>query len=678
MSNPFLDFTGLPPFDQLRPEAVEPAITTLIQENRALLARLETVQDPRWDNFVRPLEEADERLSRAWGLVGHLKAVVNSPEWVEAHDACLNEVTRYFGELSQNEALYQGYRSIREGLEFGQLSPARQRIVERELMHFRLGGAQLNAEDKKRFLEIQERLAELSSRFEQNLLDTMNHFTLSVTRAEALAGIPDEVVEAAAKRAEAAGQSGWLFNLHAPCYVPVMQYAKDRELRAEMYRAYATRASEFGNSQWDNSPVMEELLRLRQEEAGLLGYANYAEVSLEPKMASTVPEVLGFLRDLAQRSRPYALRDWQDLARYAQEALQLEGLEPWDVAWVAEQLRQARYAYSDLEVKAYFPEDRVLQGLFGLVEKLYGLSVVPATAPLWHADARFYQIRNSKEELVGEFYLDLYARNGKQGGAWADGIRARRRLADGSFQIPLSCLICNFSAPGESGVATFTFDDVITLFHEFGHGLHHMLTQVEDLAVSGTHGVEWDAVELPSQFMENFCWEWDVLQAMTRHEKTGEALPRALYERMVAARHFQSGMQTVRQLEFSLFDLELHAQSGAGESPLQLLARIREEVAVVHPPHWHRFPNSFSHIFAGGYAAGYYSYKWAEVLSSDAYGLFEERGILDPVTGQRFWQEILGTGGSRPAMESFRAFRGREPDISAFLRHNGLTEALAA
>jgi oligopeptidase A len=676
MNNPFLNFSGLPPFEQLRPELVQPAISQLIQENRALLAQLETVAEPSWQNFVAPLEQADERLSRAWGLVGHLKAVVNSPEWVEAHDACLGEVTRYFGELSQNPALYQGFRQIREGSGFAALSPARQRIVERELMHFRLGGAELNATDKKRFLEIQERLAELSSRFEQNLLDTMNHFTLAISRSEQLEGMPPEVVAAAAQRAKDSGQAGWLLNLHAPCYVPVMQYAKDRTLRQEMYRAYATRASEFGASEWDNSPVMNELLQLRQEEANLLGYANYAEVSLQPKMASTVPEVLDFLRDLARRSRPYAERDWQDLSGFARQELGLETMEPWDVAWVGEQLRQARYAYSDLEVKAYFPEDKVREGLFGLVQKLYGLSAVPAEAALWHPDARFYQLKNAQQQVVGEFYLDLYARNGKQGGAWADGLRARRKLADGSFQIPLSALICNFSGPGESGVAYFTFDDVITLFHEFGHGLHHMLTQVEDLAVSGTHGVEWDAVELPSQFMENFCWEWEVLVAMTRHEKTGLPLPRALFERMVAARHFQSGMQTVRQLEFSLFDMELHAQNATCESPLELLGRIRQEVAVVHPPHWHRFPNSFSHIFAGGYAAGYYSYKWAEVLSSDAYGLFEERGILDPVTGHAFWQEILGTGGSRPAMESFRAFRGREPDISAFLRHNGLSEPL--
>jgi oligopeptidase A len=676
MNNPFLNFSGLPPFEQLRPEFVEPAIAQLIQENRALLAQLETVAEPSWQNFVAPLEDADERLSRAWGLVGHLKAVVNSPEWVEAHDACLGEVTRYFGELSQNPALYQGFRQIRQGSGFADLSPARQRIVERELMHFRLGGAELNATDKKRFLEIQERLAELSSRFEQNLLDTMNHFTLAITSQGQLEGVPAEVVAAAAQRAKASGQTGWLLNLHAPCYVPVMQYAKDRTLRQEMYRAYATRASEFGASEWDNSPVMTELLQLRQEEANLLGYANYAEVSLQPKMASTVPEVLDFLRDLARRSRPYAEKDWRDLSDFARQELGLEAMEPWDVAWVGEQLRQARYAYSDLEVKAYFPEDKVLEGLFGLVQKLYGLSALPMPAPLWQPDARFYQLKNAQQQVVGEFYLDLYARNGKQGGAWADGLRARRKLADGSFQIPLSALICNFSGPGESGVAYFTFDDVITLFHEFGHGLHHMLTQVEDLAVSGTHGVEWDAVELPSQFMENFCWEWDVLVAMTRHEKTGEPLPRALFERMVAARHFQSGMQTVRQLEFSLFDMELHAQGANCGSPLELLGRIRQEVAVVHPPHWHRFPNSFSHIFAGGYAAGYYSYKWAEVLSSDAYGLFEERGILDPVTGHAFWQEILGTGGSRPAMESFRAFRGREPDISAFLRHNGLSEPL--
>lgn len=678
MNNPFLKIEGLPAFDQLRPELVEPAITQLIGDNRALLKQLERVEAPNWDNFVGPLEEAGERLSYAWGLVGHLKAVANSPEWVAAHDACLNEVTRYFGELSQNQALYQGYRQIREGAGFEKLSAARQRIVERELLYFRLGGAELAPAHKKRFLEIQERLAELSSRFEQNLLDTMNHFTLAIAEEKRLDGLPPEVVAAAWRRAADAGKTGWLLNLHAPCYLPVMQYGCDRALREEMYRAYATRASEFGAGEWDNTKVIEELLALRTEEAHLLGYANYAEVSLQPKMAGSVAEVLNFLRDLARRSHPYAQRDWRELCQFARTELGLAEPEPWDVAWISERLRQQRYDYSDLEVKSYFPEDRVLQGLFGLVNKLYGLEVEAADAPRWHADARFYRLFDRNHQLVGEFYFDLYARNGKQGGAWADGLRSRRRRRDGALQLPLSALICNFSAPNEQGVATFTFDDVITLFHEFGHGLHHMLTQVEDLAVSGTHGVEWDAVELPSQFMENFCWEWEVLESMTRHEKTGKPLPRDLFERMVAARHFQSGMQTVRQLEFSLFDLELHAQSSGAESPLQLLERIREEVAVLRPPHWHRFPHSFSHIFAGGYAAGYYSYKWAEVLSSDAYSLFEEQGILDPVTGHRFWQEILGTGGSRPAMESFRAFRGREPDISAFLRHNGLSEPLSA
>jgi len=672
--NPLLDFTGLPRFAEIRPEHVAPAIDQLLAENRALIARqLSDEVPPVWDDFVLPMEDANERLSRAWGPVGHLNAVMNSPELREAYNAALPKITQYYAELGQNLALFQKFKALRGSPEFGTLSAARKKIIENELRDFRLGGAELPEDKKARYLELQERLAELSSRFSDNLLDATNDFTLIIENRNELNGLPEDVLQAAQAAAREKNENGWLFTLKAPSYMPVMQFADNRTLREKMYRAYGTRASEFGRPEWDNTQLMEEIVKLRGEEASLLGFANFGELSLQSKMAESPQQVISFVRELADRARPFAEKDLAELRDFARAELGLDELQAWDIGYASEKLREKRYAFSEQEVKQYFPENSVLPGMFRLVETLYGLQIVLSTAPVWHDDVRFYDIRDARGQRVGQFYLDLYARSSKRGGAWMDDVIARRRLATG-IQTPVAYLNCNFSAPVGGKPALFTHDEVITLFHEFGHGLHHLLTEVEDLAVSGINGVEWDAVELPSQFMENFCWEWEVLHGMTRHAESGEKLPRALFEKMLAAKNFQSGLQTLRQIEFALFDMLMHSnfEPGGAKSILQLLDEVRAEVAVLIPPAFHRFPHSFSHIFSGGYAAGYYSYKWAEVLSADAYSLFEENGVLNPDVGARFRSEILARGGSRDSMASFSAFRGREPSIDALLRHNGL------
>jgi oligopeptidase A len=676
MQNPLLQFSGLPQFDQVRPEHVTPAITQLLDEARTLIDTLgQSTEKPGWDNFARPLEDMEERISRAWSQVSHMNSVVNTPELREAYNENLPVLTAFYADISQNEALYAKFRALRADPSFDTLSAAQRKIIDNELRDFRLGGAELPEDKKARFKEIQEALSSLSARFEENLLDTTNDFAHFVEHESDLAGIPEDALQAAREAAEADGKSGWKFTLHFPSYMPVLQYADNRALREKLYFAYATRASEFGKAEWDNTALIKEILELRAESAHLLGYANYAEVSLTTKMAQTAPQVLDFLRTLAVRARPFAEKDMQELQAYAAEKAGLPQLEAWDVAYVSEKLREEKYAFSDQEVKQYFPEPQVLHGLFKVVETIYGVHVRQSEAPVWHKDVSFYDINDHDGHMIGRFYLDLYARNGKRGGAWMDEAITRRRKAQG-IETPVAFLTCNFSAPVGNKPALFTHDEVITMFHEFGHGLHHLLTKVEEYGVSGIKGVEWDAVELPSQFMENFCWEWDVLRHMTRHVDTGAHLPKALFDKMVAAKNFQAGMQTVRQIEFSLFDMLLHSDFDpkGDKTPLQLLEEVRDEVAVVRPPQWNRFPNNFSHIFAGGYAAGYYSYKWAEVLSADAYSLFEENGVLSEETGHRFWSEILAQGGVRPALESFIAFRGREPTIDALLRHNGMTE----
>ena len=672
MQNPLLDFTGLPRFAELKPAHVTPAIDTLLGEARAAVAHAERAPAV-WEEFVTPLEDANERLGRAWGQVAHLHAVLDSPELRAAYNENLPKVTQYWTELGQNHALFEKYRALRAAAAFASLEPARRRIVENALRDFRLGGAELPADKKPRYAQIQDELARLSAKFSENLLDATNAWTLVIEDERRLAGIPADVLQAARQD----GGRGWKFTLHMPSYLPVMQYAEDRALREEMYRASATRAAEFGKPELDNTPLIARILPLRHEAARLLGYASYAEVSLVPKMADSPSQVLGFLEDLAVRARPYAERDLVELREFARDELGLPRLEAWDLAYASEKLRQKRYAFSDQEVKQHFPEDAVLAGLFRLVETLYGVRVTPAAAPVWHEDARFFDLHDAHGALIGQFYTDLYARDTKRGGAWMDDARGRRRRG-ASIQTPVAYLNCNFPRPVGGKPALFTHDDVITLFHEFGHGLHHLLTRMEELGVSGIAGVEWDAVELPSQFMENFCWEWEVLRHMTRHVDTGEPLPRALFDKMLAAKNFQSGLAMLRQIEFSVFDMRLHCDfdPASRRSALELLQEVRAKIAVLVPPEYSRFPNSFSHIFAGGYAAGYYSYKWAEVLSADAYGAFEEaNSVTDAETGARFRDEVLAVGGSRPAAESFRAFRGREPRVDALLRHNGMIPA---
>jgi len=669
--NPLLDFSGLPQFERIKPEHVAPAMEQLLADGRATI-RAVTQARPAWDEFVQPLEDANERIGRAWGQVSHLHAVLDTPPLREAYNANLPKVTQYWTELGQNEALFAKYKQLSGSKDFSSLSAARRRIVENAIRDFRLGGAELPPEKKKRFGAIQEELARLGAKFSENLLDATNAFSITVEESRTR-GIPEDVLQAAH---EAAKKNGWKFTLHAPSYFPLMQYADDRALRETLYRESTTRASEFGKPEWDNTPLIARIIELRREAAALLGYANYAEVSLEPKMAESPRQVLEFLDDLARRAKPFGERDAAELRAFAKDELGLGELQAWDVAYASEKLRLERYAFSDQEVKQYFPEDVVLAGLFRVVETLYGVKVTPSKAPVWHEDARFFDLRDSAGGLVGQFYIDLYARETKRGGAWMDDARGRRRK-QGALQTPVAYLNCNFSRPLPGKPALFTHDEVTTLFHEAGHGLHHLLTRVDDLGVSGLNGVEWDAVELPSQFMENFCWEWDVLKHMTRHVDSGKPLPRELFDKMIAAKNFQSGLAFLRQIEFAEFDMRLHAgfDPAAGVSVLELLREVRRRIAVLPQPEYNRFPNSFGHIFGGGYAAGYYSYKWAEVLSADAYALFEEQGVFNPEAGKRFRDEILAVGGSRPAAESFRAFRGREPSVEALLRHSGMIAA---
>ena len=675
--NPLLDFTGLPRFDRIQPTDVTPAVDQLLNEARDVVSRI-TASDAgaTWDSVIEPLNEATDRLARSWGAVSHMNAVVDTPELREQYNLNLPKLTEFWTELSQNEGLYEKFKMLAAAQDFAQWSAVRRKVVENELRDFRLGGAELAADKKERFKQVRERESQVSTRFAENVLDATNAFALYIDDASALAGLPQDALQMLSESAQADGKPGYKISLQYPSYSAIVDYAHNRALRQQIYRAYSTKASEFGNPDWNNGPLMVELLKLRREHAQLLGYKSFAEVSLVAKMAESPADVLEFLRDLARRAKPYAERDISELREFASKYLGIADLQPWDVSYASEKLREQRYSYSDHELKQYFTEARVLAGLFKVIETLFAVAICEETAPIWHPDVRFYRIDNLRGELVGQFYLDLYARDHKQGGAWQGDARSRRaqrtRLAT-----PVSFLTCNFSRPARGKPATFKHDEVLTLFHEFGHGLHHMLTRVDEPSVSGIQGVEWDAIELPSQFMENFAWEWEVLQMLTGHVDTGAKLPRVLFEKMLAAKNFQSGMSTVRQLEFALFDMLLHSGPGWPDEAhvMRLLAEVRREVSVLVPPEYNRFPHAFSHIFAGGYAAGYYSYKWAEVLSADAYSAFEENedsGVLNTDIGRRFLDEVLAVGGSRPAMQSFVAFRGRKPTIDALLRHNGM------
>ncbi len=683
--NPLLDTATLPRFDEIAPAHVAPAVDALLTEADAALERAVGPDvAAEYDALSAVLDVVTERLGRAWGAVSHLNAVADTPELRAAYTEALPKVTEFYTRLGADERLYAKYKAIAHGAGAQALSPARRQALANAMRDFVLSGAELQGTAKERYSEIQARQAELAQAFSEHVLDATDDWSCVATETQ-MRGVPSDVLAATRAAAEAAGATGHLLSLHMPVYLPLMQYAQDRALRERLYRAYVTRASEFGASERDNSTVMGEILALRHEEARLLGYADFAAVSLVPKMATSALQVQDFLADLARRARPYAERDLAELREFARTELGLPELQAWDVAFASERLKEARYAFSDTQVKQYFTEPKVLAGLFRIIETLFEVTIRPDSAPVWNEQVRFYRIEradatrpDASPQLVGQFYLDLYARAGKRPGAWMDDVRGRWARPEGMLQTPVAQLVCNFAAPVGERPALLSHDDVTTLFHEFGHGLHHMLTQVEEIGVAGIAGVEWDAVELPSQFMENFCWEWDVVKHMTAHVDSQEPLPRALFDKMLAAKNFQSGLQTLRQVEFALFDMRIHAAAAAGAASAswvqQQLETVRTQVAVLPAPAFNRFQHSFSHIFAGGYAAGYYSYKWAEVLSADAYAAFEEEGVFNPAVGRRYRETILETGGSRPAIDSFKAFRGREPSIDALLRHQGMAE----
>jgi oligopeptidase A len=674
MNTPLLRFDTLPDFAAIRPEHVSPAIDALLAQAEAALERAvgcDVAAD--YDAMSAVLDVATERLGRAWGVVSHLNSVADTPELRAAFNENLPKVTAFHTRLGADERLYAKYKAIAASPTAARLTAPRRKALANALRDFVLSGAELAGAAKERFAAIQERSAELSQQFSEHVLDATDGFA-HYARSADLAGVPADVLQATRAAAQAEGKDGHKLTLHQPVYQPVMQYATSRELRATLYQAYVTRASDLGPAERDNSPLMRELIALRQEAAALLGHATYADVSLVPKMARSPAEVNAFLHDLARRAKPFAERDMAELRAFAAKELDLQQLEAWDIAYASEKLKEARYAFSDLEVKRYFTEPTVLAGLFEIVQTLFEVQIKPDAAPVWHDSVRFFRVERDGK-LLSQFYLDAYARPGKQPGAWMGDARDRWARPDadpGLVQTPVATLQCNYAPPVGDQPSTLTHDDVITLFHEFGHGLHLMLTRIDDLGVSGLQGVEWDAIELPSQFMENFCWEWDVLQRLTAHADSGALLPRALFDKMVAAKNFQSGLATLRQVEFALFDMRIHSEPGAKDRMQQVLEEVREQVAVLRPPPFNRFAHAFSHIFGGGYAAGYYSYKWAEVLSADAWSAFEEAGALSVATGRRLREEILEAGGSRGAMENFVAFRGREPRIDALLRHQGM------
>jgi oligopeptidase A len=676
-ANPLLDLSGLPRFSQIRPEHVVPAVDAVLAEARETVERLLQQTGPyTWDNLVQPLEELGQRLGRTWSPAGHLHSVADSEPLREAYNACLPRLTAWYTELGHNEGLHRAYRAIAEGPEYPRLGAAQRKVVDNALRDFHLSGVDLPPDKKARFKAITEELSLLASRFQQHLLDATHAWTKHVTDPATLDGLPESARALAWQAAESEALEGWVFTLELPSYMPVMSYAADRELRREMYEAYVTRASDQGPhaGRWDNSQLMEDILRLRHEMAGLLGFANYAEYSLARKMARGTDEVLQFLRDLARRSKPMAQSEFAEVTRFAWEQDGLEHLEPWDVAYYSERLRQRRYDFSQEDLRPYFAVPNVLEGLFQVASRLYEVRVRERSGmDLWHPQASFYEIVGDDGEPRGQFYLDLYARPHKRGGAWMDECVVRMRTARG-LELPVAYLTCNFTPPVADDPSLLTHQEVTTLFHEFGHSLHHMLTRVDVPSVSGINGVAWDAVELPSQFLENWCWEREALDLFARHYRTGTALPDELFRKMRSARNFQSGMQMVRQLEFALFDFRLHLEYEpvAGSRLQQILDEVREEVAVIKPPAFNRFAHGFSHIFAGGYAAGYYSYKWAEVLSSDAFAVFEETGVFHRESSMRFLETLLERGGSEDAMDLFVAFRGREPRIDALLRHSGI------
>ena len=677
MNNPLLENEALPAFSEILPEHIEPALDEVLKQAKLavdnLLSKLKT---PTWETLVVPMEELDARIHQVWSPVSHLNSVMNSEELRAAYNACLPKLSEFGTDLGQNEDLYEAYKAIAISDQYQLLDVAQKKVIDNSLRDFRLSGVELSQTKRDQFKTISQSLSELTAKFEENVMDSTQSWQKNITDESLLSGLPDSAKAMAAQVAQRANKKGWLFTLDFPSYLPLITYADNRALRKEVYTAFATRASDQGinGDQWDNTSVIAEILSLRHQLANLIGFDNHAERSIETKMAQSSQQVLDFLGDLATRSKPIAEKEFVELQSFAKENTELRGVEAWDMTYFSEKLRQQRYAISQEEIKSYFPEDKVVSGLFAVVNRLYGLNIVERhDIDVWHPSVRFFDIFDESGASRGQFYLDLYARSHKRGGAWMDECLSHRLTPNG-LQIPVAYLTCNFSEPIGDKPALFSHDEVTTLFHEFGHGLHHMLTKVHYAGVSGINGVPWDAVELPSQFMENWCWEREALDLISGHFETGETLPSALFDKMIAARNFQSAMVMIRQLEFSLFDFRLHLkfdpeQEGQAE---KVLAEVREEISVVIPPAFSRFGHSFSHIFAGGYAAGYYSYKWAEVLSADAFSKFEEKGIFDRKTGVEFLQAILEQGGSREPMDLFVEFRGRKPEIDALLRHSGI------
>jgi len=679
MKSPLLNIEDLPKFSQIKAEQIEPALDDLLAQGRALTEKLlDGNSQYSWDNLIHPLEVMDNELERMWSPVSHLNGVLNTPELRDAYTACLPKLSEYSTEMGQNKALFLALQQIQDNQQALKLDEAQQKSLEDSLKGFRLSGVDLPEDKKQRYAEISKELSTLTSKYSDNVLDATNAWTKQISDIKQLAGLPESALEQAKEAAKQRDLDGWLLTLDFPSYYAVMTYADDHKLREEVYRAYSTRASDQGdNPDLDNSDNMGKILQLRQEKAALLGYESYADLSLDTKMAESPKQVLDFMDELAEKSLPFAKKEYQALQEFARKELNIETLQAWDTGYASEKLKQQRYAISDEDLKPYFPVDNVLNGLFKLVENLYNISIQQnKEVDTWHKDVRFYEIYDADKQLKARFYLDLYARQHKRGGAWMADFCSRFKTEKG-LQTPVAFMTCNSAPPAGDKPALFTHDEVITLFHEFGHGLHHMMTQVDYLDISGISGVEWDAVELPSQFMENWCWQREALDMFAAHYKTGEKLPDELFEKMQAARHFQSAMGMVRQLEFSIFDMRIHQDKSIqnAQQIKTVLDDTRKHVAVVIPPDFNRFQHAFSHIFAGGYAAGYYSYKWAEVLSSDAFARFEEEGLFNPQVGKDFLSEILEVGGSRTAMESFKAFRGREPNVDALLRHSGLQHA---
>jgi len=671
--NPLLNRDTLPSFSKIKHDHITSAVDTIITENKQAINQIElNSADPSWENFVVPLEIIDEKLSRVWSQIGHLNSVVNSEELRKEYNKNLGKISLYYSELAQNLKIFTGFKNLTLKKNYSKLSVIQKKIVNDELVGFKLGGIDLSTKKQNTFKEIKSTLSKLSAKFEENLLDSVNAFNLHITSKDILSGLPTNILKSAQLKANESKKKGWLFTLDFPTYIPLMQYADNRQLRQDMYYAYATKASELSNKKLDNTSHINEILKLKLQLANILGFEDYASMSLTTKMAKSSDQIIQFLNNLARKAKPFATKDMHDLeeigARY-----NINKIEAWDIAYLSEKIKIEKFNFSDLDIKNYFPKPKVLNGLFNLVRRLYGITITRAKTDVWHKDVEFYEIHNQRHKLIGQFYLDLYARKNKRGGAWMDEAISKFNF-NGFESIPAAYLTCNFSSPSRGRPAYFTHDEVITLFHEFGHGLHHLLTDITHYSVAGIKSVEWDAVELPSQFMENFCWEWSVIKDMTEHIDTKKTMPKILFNKMIEAKNFQSGLQTLRQVEFALFDITLHSSyKPASGKFLAHLEKIRASIAIVKPPNWNRFPHSFSHIFAGGYAAGYYSYKWAEVLSADAYSLFEETGIFSKKIGNKFKNEILGRGGSRPAIKSFEAFRGRKPKIDALLKHSGLT-----